>query len=194
MHVILLTDSHYEEVPFQEIKPIDRIPNATATDRSNYLPWVRLHHIDAQELSPGKWVALVDGERFGGMSLIWKEDGEFVDSEEELSELRHGGHTIVIISVLFVVIVACYFFRRYRVDWFRRLSSPVAYLQKNFHHVAEFHDVSVRPTLLAIVHVHVIWGLAILISYIIFSNFSFFRSLATDSIIGAEYNLEPSNW
>ena len=63
MHVILLTDSHYEEVPFQEIKPIDRIPNATATDRSNYLPWVRLHHIDAQELSPGKWVALVDGER-----------------------------------------------------------------------------------------------------------------------------------
>ena len=132
--------------------------------------------------------------RFGGMSLIWKEDGEFVDSEEELSELRHGDHTIVIISVLFVVIVACYFFRRYRVDWFRRLSSPVAYLQKNFHHVAEFHDVSVRPTLLAIVHVHVIWGLAILISYIIFSNFSFFRSLATDSIIGAEYNLEPSNW
>merc|ERR1711871_1285536 len=86
MRVKLLTPSEYIEETYQNIAPTEILPSTDReTLKNTYTPHHRLHHIDAQEYAPGHWMAVIDGEKFGGIDLTY--DGtSSADSVEDADE------------------------------------------------------------------------------------------------------------
>ena len=67
MHVETLSTSEYKETAADSILPTYKLPQfaSAVANRTIIAPVNRLHHIDAQEISPNNWVFLIDGENFG---------------------------------------------------------------------------------------------------------------------------------
>jgi len=127
MLVTTLTPTQYMETPHHQLFPqnrkptvalspgIERLSSPTAQRKTNSndhhdrsvtvsAPLYRLHHIDAQELSPGEWIALVDGEGWEGVTRRSRDPT--LHSSQDATIESIGTHIMLVLALLCTL---CYF-------------------------------------------------------------------------------------
>ena len=190
MKVKTLTSSEYVEEPHQSMTPLSFLdPSISEKLKNSYMPHTRLHHIDAQEYHPGHWMAVIDGERFGGLDLTSEADE--MEAGEEIEIVDFDDYYIHILCV--IIIVGSLIFLWKKFQWQQRLDAATKYFREMSTNTKAAADKwsSQNHQLCSFLAAMGILFLSLGVAFILFDNFHFFQRFALDSFIGSKYNLLP---
>lgn len=188
MHVEVLSPTDYKETPTDFILPTSRMKEYDNFSTSDiFAPQQRLHHIDAQEITPMNWMYLVDGEQFGNDLKRHEPLTDEQSASTMISTVFTSSVSIAIALALLIFVLSCRFVMKLGVKNFYvcpNVHSCFTSLQSFF---GVYKNVKqTRPRFMALVVSLTILIISFYLSYRCVDGP--LRMFSLQSFLGANYN------